>query len=497
MSDNASSQLSFASSLKLSLFLVILAVLSFILGDFQLSTLNPWLEFKRMAQGLLAPRLLPVQVLFYALLQTIAYAVLAVAVASALGAVLALFYENRLVRMLCALIRSVHELFWALLFIQFFGLHPLSGLLALILPYIAIFAKVYAEMREELRYQAPPHLPSASGRLERFWFGDWPRLKVHWWTYTLYRLECGFRSSTLLGFIGLPTLGFHLEAAFLEGQYAIVAGLLILFYLLVSSLRFWMKPKLLWIYALIALYVLAESISINSTLALQLLQEMVPAPLRNNSELLPWLSNVIANQAWPGIVQTVLVSQVALVGSGLLALLLFPLVSKQFSDRSISFIGKLILVVLRSTPELFIAFALLLLWGPSLLPAVVALSLHNGAIIGHLVGNYSEQIQLRADASRGLNRYSYEIMPRLYGQFLAFSFYRWEVIMRDTAILGLLGIHTLGFYIDSAFESFQMDVAILLIACTAILNCLVDAIARGMRRWLHLKHSMVSAQSAY
>ena len=497
MSENVARQLSLANSLKLSLFLVALALLSFFLGDFQVSTLNPWLEFKRMAQGLLAPRLLPFKVLLDALLQTIAYAILAVAIASVLGALLALVYENRFVRVLCALIRSVHELFWALLFIQFFGLHPLSGLLALLLPYIAIFAKVYAEMREELRHQPPPHLSQASGRLERFWFGDWPRLKVHWWTYTLYRLECGLRSSTLLGFIGLPTLGFHLEAAFMEGQYAIVVGLLLLFYLLVFSLRFWVKPKLLWIYALIALYVLAESLSINSALTLQLLHEMVPAPLRNDSELLPWLTVIICEQAWPGIVQTMLISQVALVASGVLALLLFPLVSKQFSSRSVSFVGKLLLVVLRSTPELFIAFALLLLWGPSLLPAVLALSLHNGAIIGHLVGNYSEQIKLRADAARGLNRYGYEILPRLYGQFLAFSFYRWEVIMRDTAILGLLGIHTLGFYIDNAFESFQMDVALLLIGCTAILNCLVEFVSRRMRQWLHLKHSMVSAQSAY
>lgn len=37
----------------------------------------------------------------------------------------------------------------------------------------------------------------------------------------------------------------------------------------------------------------------------------------------------------------------------------------------------------------------------------------------------------------------------MYGQFLAFLFYRWEVIVRETAILGILGIRTLGFYVDS------------------------------------------------
>jgi phosphonate transport system permease protein len=48
------------------------------------------------------------------------------------------------------------------------------------------------------------------------------------------------------------------------------------------------------------------------------------------------------------------------------------------------------------------------------------------------------------------DRYLFEVLPRVYGQFPAFRFYRWEVMMRESAILGIPGIHTLSFYIDSA-----------------------------------------------
>ena len=99
---------------------------------------------------------------------------------------------------------------------------------------------------------------------------------------------------------------------------------------------------------------------------------------------------------------------------------------------------------MRSTPEFILAYVLLQLWGPSMLPAIVALSLHNGAIIGHLIGRFSDEVRLRPDSPRGLNLYGFDIVPRVYGQFLAFLFYRWEVIMRETAILGILGIATLG-----------------------------------------------------
>ena len=81
---------------------------------------------------------------------------------------------------------------------------------------------------------------------------------------------------------------------------------------------------------------------------------------------------------------------------------------------------------------------------------------------------------------------SYEVLPRVYGQFLAFLFYRWEVILRETAILGILGIHTLGFYVDSAIQDIRLDRALFLIVVTALLNIAVDALSRHIRARLRL-----------
>jgi phosphonate transport system permease protein len=83
--------------------------------------------------------------------------------------------------------------------------------------------------------------------------------------------------------------------------------------------------------------------------------------------------------------------------------------------------------------------------------------------------------------------YAYEILPRVYPQFLAFLFYRWEVILRETAILGILGIHTLGFFVDSAFADIRFDRALVLIVITALLNIMVDTLSRRIRAHLRLK----------
>ena len=458
-------------------------------ADLSISTRTPWHELSLMAKGLLEPQWPSLTTLVAALLKTISFALVAVTAAAIIGFLLSLFFHYRLIRVFCSIIRAVHELFWGLLFIQVIGMHPLTGLLAIALPFSGVFAKVFAEILQE------NPSPSARGdythqRLSHFFYCQWPLVKHHFANYSLYRLECGLRSSTILGFIGLPTLGFYLESSFMQGYYQQVAGLLIILYALIASLRYWFYWRLVPVYVIASLLYLSTDSVIHWSLSAELLHDMIPAPLRQSDVALwPWLSKLWSEQVVPGTINTLLLTQIALVLSGLIALLSFPVISTHFSRRPYLQIGHGILVVLRSTPELMIAFTLLLLWGPSMLPGVIALAIHNGAIIAHLLGRYSNQIQCRLDSSQGLNRYSYEIVPRLYGQFLAFLFYRWEVIMRESAILGILGIQTLGFYIDSAFESFRLDVAMILIIVSALLNITVDEASRKLRLLLHISSS--------
>jgi phosphonate transport system permease protein len=175
------------------------------------------------------------------------------------------------------------------------------------------------------------------------------------------------------------------------------------------------------------------------------------------------------------------------VATGILSLLAFPLISNHFGGPIRRTAGHVVLVIVRSTPEYILAYILLQLWGPSMLPAVVALALHNGGIIGHLIGRQTNAIKLRPDAAKGFNRYSWELVPRVYRSFLAFLFYRWEIIMRETAILGILGIYTLGFYVDSAIQNIRFDRAMVLILITALLNIGIDTLGRYIRRKLALQ----------
>ncbi len=481
---------------RVTLGLVLLAVACLPFGDFEISTHAPWEALGRLFMGLIQPDFSHVDSLGEALLRTLAFAFTGVGLGVVSGMLLALLFRHLWVRTFCAFIRAIHELFWALIFLQCFGLHPLTGVLAIAIPYAGTFAKVYAEILAEGDPQPERTLPRRAGRLSALVYTRISQAWPHLVSYTAYRLECGLRSSAVLGFVGMPTLGFHLSAAFAQGHYATVGALLLLFYALIASLRWWARPRLLPLYLLVSPFLLGTGLPITwSNVSRFFTEDIVPAPLRHGEGLdglLPWLGELLVHQALPGIWQTLLLTQIALVLTGVLAMALFPLISRHFTGRLGGTLGHGLLVVMRSTPEYLLAFILLQLWGPSMLPAVVALALHNGGIIGHLVGRRSNEVQLRQDAPGGMNRYAYEVAPRVYGPFLALLFYRWEIIMRETAILGILGIATLGFHVDSAIQELRFDRAMVLIVITALLNIGVDILARRLRAHLRLSHTAQS-----
>lgn len=74
--------------------------------------------------------------------------------------------------------------------------------------------------------------------------------------------------------------------------------------------------------------------------------------------------------------------------------------------------------------------------------------------------------------------------------------YRWEIIVRESAIFGILGVPTLGFYVDGAIAELRLDVAVVLIVATGLLSMALDAFSRGLRRRLRIDNRPVRLSAA-
>lgn len=480
---------------KISLAFLFVGIIAFIFADLSISTTDTRQLIEKFFFSIIDIQYSDYTLLFDAFLTTISIAILAICISSVIGFFLALFFGNVLVRMTLAFTRAIHELFWALIFLQIFGLNTLTALLAIIIPYSAILGKVYAEILEE--HDTFPETLQGKNKFSYFIFTKIPDAFPHLLSYTLYRFECALRSTAILGFVGITTLGYYLSSSFMQGYYNEVWLMLILFYILIATIRYWFTQYSFVLLAVASWFYLDDFSGFNfDNLVRFVTSDIVPHPIRNElgwDKTVQWFQNIFVDEIAPGVFNTIVLTQLALILTAMMALFLYPFISQKFVNKPSQFTTHILLVILRSTPEYILAYIFLQLMGPSMLPAALALMLHNGSIIAHLVGHEANLLNIRPDATKKkVELYFYEILPRVYNQFLAFLFYRWEIIMRESAILGILGVATLGFFIDSAIADFRLDKMFLLLLVTAFLNIGVDFISKRVRDYLRVKESITT-----
>ena len=127
------------------------------------------------------------------------------------------------------------------------------------------------------------------------------------------------------------------------------------------------------------------------------------------------------------------------------------------------FAVRAVLVFLRAVPEYIWAFLLLALLGVGPWPAVLALAIHNTGILGKLFAEVTETMDpapaeaLRAVGAGRAALVPAVILPRNLNRWLLYFFYRWETCVREATVLGLLGVVSLGWYIQDARAGVRYD----------------------------------------
>lgn len=147
------------------------------------------------------------------------------------------YFASRFFMSLC---RSIHELIWALLLLSAFGVSPLAGMVALAIPFSGTLGKVFSELVDEECLTAARALKSIGHRpVQTFLIGIFPAALPNLVTYSLYRFECALRSSAVLGFVGIETIGLYIELSHEEFYYREVWTYLYLLLALIIVVDLW------------------------------------------------------------------------------------------------------------------------------------------------------------------------------------------------------------------------------------------------------------------
>lgn len=148
-------------------------------------------------------------------------------------------------------------------------------------------------------------------------------------------------------------------------------------------------------------------------------------------------------------------------------------------------------ILMRAIPEYILAFLLLAVLGPrNPWPAILALAIHNGGILGRLGGEVVENLEaaplrsLSAIGARRTTLVTVGVVPLSLGRLLLYFFYRFETCVREATVLGMLGVVSLGYWIQDARAKQYYDEMGFLVLCGAGLVMLADLTSALARRSL-------------
>ncbi len=217
-----------------------------------------------------------------------------------------------------------------------------------------------------------------------------------------------------------------------------------------------------------------------------------------------WAWHLAVDRGFAGALQTLAMSILSITLAALAgaALLLFaarnvasahpfepirPYFRRAWSWRIVTSLTRALLIFIRAIPEYIWAFLFLAMLGANAWPAILALALHNSGILGKLGAETVENLDprpLRALRGIGATRAQIAtsaIFPLSLSRYLLYVFYRFETCVREATVLGMLGVVSLGYWIQDARSRQFYDQMVLFVALGALIVLAADLFSAFVR----------------
>ncbi len=409
------------------------------------------------------------------------------------------------VRLVMNALRSIPEIVWAYLLVQFLGLGPGPAVLAIALTSGGIIGKLYAELAETVDPGAVQSLRARGVSRWGIWlFGVIPQVSRQWTAYVLFRLECNIRSGTILGVVGAGGLGSEIALSVRYFEFdklatTLLAVLIIVVFLEVSSANL-RRYRSRWTIALgfaggavALLWLDIPWASLFST-----------SPLLGSFRSDTWQFAALSHAVVLSL-QTIGMAWVATLSAAVFAFLLAPLATRPLTTgtylhdvyrrrgpmRLVNWLllggSRLLMQLTRGMPELTLAILFVVWVGPGATAGVLAIAVHSIGVLGRLYTDVYEEVEpgppraLQASGSTAFAVWVYGVLPQVLPRVLAFTLYRFEVNIRFTAMVGFVGAGGIGDALHTAISLFHLsDLVVLLTVMLAVVTA-VDAIGAHLR----------------
>lgn len=181
---------------------------------------------------------------------------------------------------------------------------------------------------------------------------------------------------------------------------------------------------------------------------------------------------------------------IALLGtcaSVVFSLVLGTLAAETVTPRLVHVPAKWLLAVIRSIPLIIVAMLMVGAVGLGPLPGVLAIAFHSTGMLGKF---YAEAIEgvpaqslesLDSAGATWLQKMRFGAWPHMAPDLVRDTLFRFELNIRESLVLGLVGAGGVGFYIQTYVRAFQYDKAATLTIVVVVFVVLIEAI-NGLAR---------------
>ena len=373
-------------------------------------------------------------------------------------------------------LRSIHEIIWGLLLMQLFGINFVTGIIAISIPSIAINAKVFSEQLENIDEKNIESINQINGlRISTLITLIWNPIIYTLKNFGEFRLECAIRSSVILGVFGIGGIGTSIFLSFqtlnFEELWTYIWGLA---FLKIITRKIFKKIKFEKSNATILIFLIVILFTFIS-FTFFYIQNLI---FKNNLEVSQFLNILFESNSYLDffdffklIFETIYLS---LLSTGI-AISFPPLLMLIFRNKLGLIFIKSIAFIFRLIPTPVLILALLTFNNPSISLAALTLGLYNFGITSKLlITNIQNEDKRNYIAIRSLGvskriSWIFGLFAKQAKSYLAYCAYRSDVIIRETAIVGVLGSIGLGWQLQESLSSFAWrEVIIILIGYSSI-----------------------------
>jgi phosphonate ABC transporter permease subunit PhnE len=164
------------------------------------------------------------------------------------------------------------------------------------------------------------------------------------------------------------------------------------------------------------------------------------------------------------LVETLHIATLGTIIAVVLAALTSLLVARNITQSvALNFIGRFILVATRSVHSMIWALFFVALFGPGALAGMLAIAVHSIGFTGKFLSEAIEEARpgpIEALVATGASPLAILLKgywPQVKPAFLAIAVFRWDINVRESAVLGLVGGGGLGMALDTALSNLYWD----------------------------------------